>query len=78
MELLDLTIKKAQDGLIKKEFSAKDLVQYFLAKIEKLDKNIRAFLTITEDLAFSQAKKIDELISAGKDIPILAGIPLAI
>ena len=78
MEVLNLTIKKAHDGLIKKEFSAKDLVQHFLARIEKLDKNIQAFLTVTRDLALSQAKKIDKLISAGKDIPILAGVPLAI
>jgi aspartyl-tRNA(Asn)/glutamyl-tRNA(Gln) amidotransferase subunit A len=78
MELLDLTIKKTHDGLIKKEFSTKDLVHHFLTKIEKLDKNLHAFLTITEDLALSQAKKIDELISEGKKIPILAGIPVAI
>lgn len=78
MEILDLTIKKAHQGLIKKEFSAVDLSRYFLDKIKKIDKNLSSFLTVTEDLAVSQARKIDDLIFQGKEIPILAGIPSAL
>ena len=50
----------------------------FLNRIGKLDKKISAFLTITEDSALLEAKKIDDLISAGKNISILAGIPLSV
>jgi len=78
MEILDLTIKKAHEGLIKKEFSAVELTYYFLDKIKKVDKNLSSFLTITEDLAISQARKIDDLISQKKEISILAGIPSAL
>jgi len=78
MELTDLTIKKAHQGLIKKEFSALELCQAYLERIKEKNREIFAFLTITEDLAISQAKKIDEMIFQGREIPILAGIPTAV
>ncbi|MDI6891253.1 MAG: Asp-tRNA(Asn)/Glu-tRNA(Gln) amidotransferase subunit GatA [Thermodesulfovibrionales bacterium] len=78
MELTELTITQTHEGLIKKEFSALELCQTYLARIKKEDKKISAFLTLCEDLAISQAKEIDEMISTGREIPILAGIPSAI
>ena len=78
MEIENLTIKKIRQGLIKKEFSAIEIAQFFLKRIKTEDKKISAFLTISEDLAISQAKKIDELIFRGREIPILAGVPCAI
>ena len=35
MELTELTIKKAHEGLIKKEFSTVELIKVFSDKIEK-------------------------------------------
>ncbi len=78
MELHQLNITQAHEGLKKKEFSASELTKAFLNRIGKLDKKISAFLTITENSALLEAKKIDDLISAGKNISILAGIPLAV
>lgn len=78
MKLDNLTIAQAHQGLIKKEFSAFELTKAFLDRISNFDKKISAFLTITESLALSQAKKIDDLITQEKKIPLLAGIPLAI
>ena len=78
MKLSDLTIKKIHEGLIKKEFSALELCQAYLEKIGKEDKKINAFLTITRDLAISQAKKIDEMLQINREIPLLAGIPMAV
>jgi len=78
MEITDLTINQAHQGLIKKEFSALELCQAYLRKIEEKDKEIRAFLTVNPDLALSQAKKIDDLIFQGQKIPLLAGLPVAV
>ncbi|MBI2042050.1 MAG: Asp-tRNA(Asn)/Glu-tRNA(Gln) amidotransferase subunit GatA [Candidatus Nealsonbacteria bacterium] len=78
MNLTELTIAKTHEGLVKKEFSALELTKAFLDKIEDLDKKISAFITVTADSALSQAKKVDDLISQGKEIPILGGIPLAV
>ncbi len=78
MSLTELTIIKAHEGLIKKEFSALELTKAFLDKIKDLDKKISAFITVTPDSALSQAKKVDDLISQGREIPTLSGIPLAV
>lgn len=78
MNLTELTIAQAHKGLVQKEFSALELTKAFLEKIDKFNKKVFAFLTVTGDLALSQAKKVDDLISQGKEIPILAGIPSAI
>ena len=78
MELRDFKIREVQRGLIEKEFSALELCQAYLAKIKEKEKEISAFLTVCEDIALSQAKKIDEMIFQGREIPILAGIPCAI
>ena len=78
MELSALTIKEAHQKLIKKEISSVELTQACLDRIEKKDKDINAFLTITSELAISQAKEIDRKIQKGEEISILAGIPSAI
>ncbi len=76
--LSKLTITQAHKGLVKKEFSATELTKTFLDNIKKKDKKISAFLTVAEDLAFKQAKTVDALISQKKEIPVLAGIPMAV
>ena len=78
MELGELTISKVHNYLLKKKFSALELTKAYLDRIKKEDKEISAFLTITESLAIKQAKKIDDLIFRGKNIPVLAGVPFGI
>ena len=76
--LTELTISKTHDALVKKEFSAVELAEAYLAKIEKEDKEINAFLTLTRDLALAQAKEVDGKIAKGEEIDVLAGVPCAI
>lgn len=78
MELTELTISQAHKGLLKKEFSALDLCKAYLDRIKNRDKEIFAYLTVSEKLALSQAQKVDEMIAKGEKIPLLAGIPVAI
>lgn len=78
MRLDDFTIKSVHEGLAKKEFSAQELAEAYLDKIERENDRIFAFLSITRDLAIRQAKAVDEKIKKGETIGQLAGIPLAI
>jgi aspartyl-tRNA(Asn)/glutamyl-tRNA(Gln) amidotransferase subunit A len=57
-----LTIKETQKGLLKKKFSAAELVKNYLERIKNDDKKINSFITVTEERAFEDAKKVDELI----------------
>ncbi len=74
----NLTIEKAHKGLKKKEFSAVELARFYLDKIKKENKKFNTFLTVTDKLALSQAKKIDEKIARQEKIGPLEGIPIAI
>lgn len=78
MKLNELTISQAHQGLKNKDFSAVELTQVCLSKIEKNDSKIKAFLDVENESALLQAQKVDARISAGKEIEVLEGIPLAI
>jgi len=78
MDLTNLTIIEASKGLRDKKFSALELTKAYLDKIKKRDKDIFAYLTVTDELAINQAKQIDNLIAQRKKLPLLAGIPCSI
>ena len=78
MDLKNLTIKKAHELLEKREISSVELVRAHFNEIKKRDKDIHAFLSLHEEEALKAAKKVDERISRGEPIELLAGIPVAI
>jgi aspartyl-tRNA(Asn)/glutamyl-tRNA(Gln) amidotransferase subunit A len=73
--LNELTILQAHEGLKKKEFSSLELTQACLDSIKKQEKNLNAFISLTEKVALESAKAIDK---NGNFENALAGIPVAI
>ena len=78
MNLVELTIKQVHELLKKKEVSSVELTSAFLNHIKEKDKDIHAFLSLSEDEALQTAKKVDEKIAKGKPVEMLAGIPAAV
>ncbi len=78
MDLQSLTIKKFHNSLIKKEFSVAEAVGEFFDYISEKNGDINAYLHLTKNLALSQASVVDADLAAGKELNILAGVPLAI
>lgn len=76
MKLNELSIKEAKDGLKRKDFSSVELTKACLEQIDK-NKDLNAFITVTEKEALEQARKADELIKNNQDLPLL-GIPIAL
>jgi len=76
MELNSLTIKQANQGLKKGDFSSQELVKSCLQTIKRKDPKINAFITVLEKQSLQQAKVVDSKKSFKKNI--LAGIPIAI
>lgn len=72
------TIREVHKGLIKKQFSCLELVNFYLDKIKKENDELNDFLNLTEKLALEQAKKVDDKIAGGGKIGQLEGIPMAI
>src|SRR3989344_1752105 len=77
MDLLNLTIAQAHDGLKKRTFSSVELTRAYLEQIKKTDKDINAFLSVAEDSAVAGAEFADEKIASG-NFSELTGIPCAI
>ena len=80
MELNQLTIKEAREGLRGKKFSSVELTRACLEQIKKHNKDLNAFITITEKEALQQAKASDELASQGETLEAkpLLGIPIGL
>ena len=78
MELLKKTAVEQRKALLSKEISALELVQETYKQIENLDEKIGAYNSLTKEQAIETAKKVDEKIAKGEDIPLMAGIPLAL
>lgn len=78
MALHDLSIYEAHQQLQSGQIKSVDLTQACLERIKKVDGQVKAFLTVTEESALEQAQAIDDTVAAGKKIGILAGIPIGI
>ncbi len=78
--LRNLTIKKFRDGLTAKQFSALEITQAFFKHIKERDREIGAYLNWEEyeEDAARTAEAVDIAIAKNKDLPELAGVPLAI
>ncbi len=60
------------------KLSARELTEASLARIEALDPQLNAFVTVADEQALADADAIDERIAAGQSVGRLAGIPLAV
>jgi len=78
MNLNELTIKQAAEGLRKKDFSSVELTEAVLNVIKDKDKDINAFLSVTEELAMKQARAADKLMADDEKINPLIGVPVAV
>ncbi len=74
MSLHTLTLLEAQEAIRKKEVSSTDLVKALLARIEKVDPQIQAFLHIDPQDAIRQAQLRDAQPSNSS----LHGVPIAL
>jgi aspartyl-tRNA(Asn)/glutamyl-tRNA(Gln) amidotransferase subunit A len=80
IDVANLTAAQIRSGIAGGEFSAVEVAQAALGRIEALDSDVHAFNQVTPDLALSAAEKIDALVAGGAgeaDLPPLAGVPAA-
>ena len=70
------TIAALADGLGAKEYSSQELTEAFLGRIQALDANLNAFITVTEEQALAAAREADARLAKGEATP-LTGIPIA-
>lgn len=78
MNLNELTIKQAHQKIKSREISVTELTKSALEKIDKTVGELNSFITVTEELALSQAEEIDKKIQEGEEPGILTGLPVAV
>jgi aspartyl-tRNA(Asn)/glutamyl-tRNA(Gln) amidotransferase subunit A len=73
-----LTVESTRTAIAEKQFTASAVVDAFYQKIRKDDPDTGAYLTLSEERAYAQAARIDELAGRGDALPLLAGVPIAV
>lgn len=76
--LPSLTIARVREGLLKKDFSAKELTEAALAFAQAENSKTNAYLTFSPERALTSAAKIDSEIARGLPAGSLAGVPLGV
>ena len=67
-----------REAIAAKKASAREIAAEHYKRIATRNPEINAFLTLCEKRAYAQADRVDAMVAAGKPLPPLAGVPLAI
>lgn len=76
-ELHDMTASELARVLISGETTSVEITRSLLARIDKLEESIHAYVTVAPESALDMAAEADRMIAAGKAAP-LTGVPIAI
>ena len=77
-ELYELNAQEAAQKIASGEISAVELTKAVLARIDAVEPNVKAYLTVTPELALAQAENVDSKRTAGEALGPLAGVPMAL
>ena len=73
-----LTISAVREGLLKKQFSAKELTEAALSFAQAENPKTNAYLTFSPERALASAAKVDQEIAKSGFVGPLAGVPLGV
>ncbi|SDW56473.1 Asp-tRNA(Asn)/Glu-tRNA(Gln) amidotransferase subunit GatA [Nitrosomonas oligotropha] len=74
--MFNASLKQLSIQLAGKKISSTELTSEFLQRIQQLNPEYNAFITVNEELSLAQARAADQMIAAGQASP-LTGIPIA-
>lgn len=77
MDVSAMKIRDMRKALDERKISVQELANEYLSNIKKNDRNIKSFITVTEELALNQSQQAQKIIDAGESMP-LTGIPMAV
>lgn len=78
MEIYELTAHELAEYIQKGELSAEEVAKAVFSRIHDVEGDIKAYVTLTEELAYAQARRVDERRRAGEKLRPLEGIPVGI
>jgi len=78
MDIASLTIDRIRQGLLAREFSARELAAEALRFAEAENPKTNAYLHLCPERAMAAAQRVDAAIARGDDPGPLAGVPIAV
>lgn len=75
-DLHRLSIREMTEGLASAQFSSREITEHYLKRIEKIDAQVKSYVTVTPEQALAEADAADALLKAG-GANVLTGVPLA-
>ncbi len=77
-ELLEFDVAALADKLRAREISPVELTEAYLTRIEEVDSKLRAYITVTPEVARKAAKKAEAEIASGKWRGPFHGVPIGL
>jgi aspartyl-tRNA(Asn)/glutamyl-tRNA(Gln) amidotransferase subunit A len=77
-ELCDLPGSELATKLAAREITAVELTESSLARVQAVDDRVKAFLTLTPEVAAERAAELDTYLTTGAPQSGVAGIPTAL
>lgn len=71
-------IRKLHEMLETKKISCLELAKAYVDSAKNLNEKFNAYVSITEQIAFDVAKKVDEKLASGQSLKLLEGIPASL
>ncbi|MFC2468638.1 MAG: amidase, partial [Negativicutes bacterium] len=78
MKLYDKPAHVLHDMLREKKISAVELTKDVLERLEAVEDEVGAYLTVTREAALEQAEAVDKKIAGGEELSFFTGIPGAL
>ncbi len=72
------TIAKIHEMLVNKQISCEELTKNYLREIDSANKELNAYVCITEEQALTTARAVDKKIAGGQEIGMLEGVPMTL
>jgi len=75
--LCDMTALEMRHSLLQGDISARELLAAHLARIERINPELNAIVTLVPELAIDSADKADNAFARGEPLGLLHGLPVA-
>jgi aspartyl-tRNA(Asn)/glutamyl-tRNA(Gln) amidotransferase subunit A len=72
------TISEVREAIEARKVSAREVAAEYFKRIAARNRELNAYLVLCEERAYRQADRVDALLAAGKPLPPLAGVPIAV
>lgn len=78
LELYRYTAHELKEMYEKKQVSVTEVTRAYIDRIKEVEPKVEAYITVCEDEAMKRAGEVQKGYDAGEDMPVLAGIPMAL